>query len=203
MYSFLKLWYSWKITRTTRNLFQLQRTYCLFILRDYIIGGLGFYFLFYFIQSYRSYRMTLHGIYADPQLPPKTVCLQIRRKLEIMNSCINYMSKLFSYLFQKARITACCFELLRHFFFLLKCLTKHFKNPQIELMFCVNVPHKAMYQNMQRSFLSLLLHFLFWGFISYSQFFHLILSPSFTAGLSVKTSIFPYPRQLSGNKPYT
>lgn len=135
--------------------------------------------IFVFIQSYRSYRMTLHGIYADLQLPLKTVCLQIRRKLEIMNSCINYMSKLFSYFSQKVRITTCCFELLwlLVFFFLPKCLAKQIKNPQTELTFCVNGLHKAMYPNTQRSFCSLLLDFLFWIFISYSKCFHLILSP--------------------------
>lgn len=90
-----------------------------------------------------------------------------------MNSCINYMSKLFSQLFQKARITACCFELLWHFFFLLKCPTKQIKNPQIELMFCINGLHKAMYQNMQRSFLFLLLDFLFGDSLVILNFFNL------------------------------
>lgn len=61
------------------------------------------------------------------------------------------------------------------------------KNLQIELTLCVNRYHNAMYQNMQSSFLSLLLDFLLWGFISYSQFFHLILSLPFPKG-----DIFPY-----------
>lgn len=89
------------------------------------------------------------------------------------------------------------------------------KNPELELMFCVNGLHRAMYQNIQRSFLSPLLDFLFWGFFSYSQFFHLILSLSFpkrdifpcqvdksadTTGLSLKTHIFHTERIWDGLK---
>lgn len=91
------------------------------------------------------------------------------------------------------------------FFFFLKCPTKQIKNPQIELMFCINGLHKAMYQNMQRSFLFLLLDFLFGDSLVILNFFNLfslsLLSTRRyipissrqardTTGLSLKTCIF-------------